>query len=342
MVRVTGVLAALLALGGVALPQNERVADLVRQGQNAIDAGDFNRATLAFEQARQVAPDRKDVNRGLLLSYLQEGRLAEAENIGKTALARWPSDAELLHWLGLVYFKQHKNDLALPALQRAASLDRSQYGIHFDLALLLLSDDHYSDAAKELETAIKLNPKAALPHVLLGRAYQNSNRSVQAVKQFRTALLLEPSLPLVHYHLGFAYESLGSNEEAIAEYEKEIQHSPNNPTVLYQLGHCQVSAGLWKSAIEHLDKATQIDSGNSDAFYDLGKALLLQGDPGRALPALLRAAELKPSNPSPHYQLSRALEKLGRKEDAKQELQTFTALSKAQPVTGGMAAGPVQ
>jgi Flp pilus assembly protein TadD len=74
----------------------------------------------------------------------------------------------------------------------------------------------------------------------------------------------------------------------------------------------------------------------------LGKALLLQGDAEQAVPALRRAIALKPSNPTPHYQLSRALEKLGRKEEAQQELDTFTALNKAQPVTGGMASGPIQ
>jgi tetratricopeptide (TPR) repeat protein len=335
-------LAGLLAAGIAASAQNERVADLVRQGQAAIQAEQFDRAAQAFEQARQISPERKDVSRGLLLSYLQIGRLAEAEHVGTAALGRWPTDVELLHLLGLVYFKQQKNDLALSELQQAAKVSPSQYGVHFDLALVLLSSDHYSEAAKELETAIKLDPKAALPHVLLGRAYQNTNRSMQAVKQFRTALSLDPSLPLVHYHLGFAYESLGSNEEAIAEYEKEILRSPTNPTVLYQLGHCQISAGLWTPAIEHLEKATQLDSENADAFYDLGKALVLQGDAERAVPALRRSAELKPSNPTAHYQLSRALGKLGKTEEARQELETFTTLNKALPVTGGMAAGPVQ
>jgi hypothetical protein len=36
------------------------------------------------------------------------------------------------------------------------------------------------------------------------------------------------------------------------------------------------------------------------------------------------------------------LEKSGKKEESKQEMQTFTALKKAQPVTGGMASGPTQ
>jgi tetratricopeptide (TPR) repeat protein len=335
-------LTVLLIAGAVASAQNERVADLVRQGQAAIQAEQFDRAAQAFEQARQIGPERKDVSRALVLSYLQIGHLAEAEHVGTAALEHWPNDAELLHLLGLVYFKQQKNDLALSELQRAANLSPSRYDIHFDLALVLLSGDHYSEAAKELETAIRLDGKPALPHVLLGRAYQNTNRSMQAVRQFQSALSSDPNLPLVHYHLGFAYESLGSNEAAIAEYEKEVRRSPNSPTVLYQLGHCQISAGLWKSAIEHLEKATQFDSENADAFYDLGKALVLQGDAERAVPALRRAAELKPSNPTPHYQLSRALQKLGRREESERELETFTTLNKALPVTGGMAAGPVQ
>jgi hypothetical protein len=33
---------------------------------------------------------------------------------------------------------------------------------------------------------------------------------------------------------------------------------------------------------------------------------------------------------------------MGREEEAQQEFQTFAALKKIQPVTGGMAAGPTQ
>ena len=92
----------------------------------------------------------------------------------------------------------------------------------------------------------------------------------------------------------------------------------------------------------HLKKAVEIDPQNSDASYDLGKDLLLEGDAEAAARALRHASELKPADPGPHYQLARALEKMGRKEEAQQEFQTFAALKKTQPVTGGMAAGPTQ
>jgi len=51
---------------------------------------------------------------------------------------------------------------------------------------------------------------------------------------------------------------------------------------------------------------------------------------------------LKPADPSAHYQLARALGKMGRKEEAQQEFQTFAVLKKTQAVAGGMAAGPTQ
>jgi tetratricopeptide (TPR) repeat protein len=333
---------ALLILSAAAFPQNQQAAALVRQGQEALDAGDFAHAARDFEHARQLAPDSLEANRGLLLSYLQMGRLDDAENIGKESAAKWPKDAELQHWLGLAFFKKAENSEALTALRRSEDIDGSHYDIHFDMALVLLSDSNYAEAAIEFEKAVKFDPKVALSHVLLGRAYQNTNRSMQAVQQFQEALRLRPDIPLGHYHLGFAYASLGRNDEAIAEYKRELQWSANNPEVLCHLGHSEVEAGEWDSAIEHLKKATQIDGTNGDAFYDLGKALLLQGDAENAIPALRRSIALKPSDPTPHYQLSRALDKAGQKEEAKQELETFAALKRNQPVTGGMASGPFQ
>src|SRR5204863_330222 len=83
------------------------------------------------------------------------------------------------------------------------------------------------------EKANKLKPTDALAHLLLGRAFQNTNRTVQAIEQFHTALRLDPTVPLGHYHLGFAYASLGRNQDAIAEYEKELKRSADNPNVLF-------------------------------------------------------------------------------------------------------------
>ena len=212
-----------LLLSAGAFAQSAKVDSLVQQGQAALDRGDFPQAVADFRLAQNLAPESLQAARGLVLSLLQFGNLRDAAQMGDAALRRWPEDAQLLHWQGLVFFKVGENARAQPLLEKSAKLDGNGYDIHFDLALVLLAQDQYGAAATELEKAIQLDATRALPHVLLGRAYQNTNRTLQAIEQFQTALRLDPKTPLGHYHLGFAYASLGRSQDAIAEYEKELK-----------------------------------------------------------------------------------------------------------------------
>src|SRR5207302_273062 len=59
------------------------VQSLTRDGQRAIEAGDFARALTDFEQAYRSAPNNQEVVRGLLLSNLQSGQLAQAVRFGR-------------------------------------------------------------------------------------------------------------------------------------------------------------------------------------------------------------------------------------------------------------------
>jgi tetratricopeptide (TPR) repeat protein len=109
---------------GIVSPQGApQVQSLVRDGQRAIEAGNFARAVNDFEQAYQSAPDSLEVVRGLLLSCLQTGQLPRAIELGREAIDRWPKDAGLRHWLGLAYFKSQQIPLAKEELRRAMELD---------------------------------------------------------------------------------------------------------------------------------------------------------------------------------------------------------------------------
>jgi tetratricopeptide (TPR) repeat protein len=304
-------------------------------------------ATTGGQSAEQLQrPPSRDENlrevRKLLLSHLQAGSLAEAIELGRNSVHRWPDDAELRHLLGLAYFKGRQDSAAATEFQHAEVLNDLNAATHFDFALLRLDQGQYGPAAEELEKAIKLDPSNALAHLLLGRAYQNTNRTVLGIDQFKAALKLNPELPLGHYHLGFALASLGRNTEAIAEYKKELAQHADDATVLYQLGHVLLQTGDWRSARLSLQKATQVNPQSAEAFYDLGKALLLARDTDAAILAFERCAQLNPTDPSPHYQLARTLDNTGKHEIAQVEWKRFNELAKAQTQTGGMASGQYQ
>ena len=319
-----------------------RVASLLSEAQQNLDAGNFAAAAARFEEARKLAPQNKAAWRGSLLAHLQGKQLPAAVRLGKQAVAQWPQDAEFQHLLGLAYFQSGASDSAIPHLQTAEKLAPGRYDILFDSALVYLSRNEYGSAAVQLEKALKVKSNEALPHLLLGRAYHNTNRTLQAVAEFKKALQIDPRIQLAHYHLGFAYESLGRNTDAIVEFRKELSAGRPHPQVLYRLGHALLDSGEPAEAVKHLRQSVQLAADNAEAHYDLGKALLALGKPADAIEPLKRASALKSDDSRFPYQLARAYEKLGQKDLAQEQWQRFATLKASQPATGGMAHKPNQ
>ena len=154
----------IVSLLGLAAGQSQPgVQALIRSGQAALDSGNFARAVSDFQQAWQIAPENVEVNRGLLLSYLQAGDLNEAVQFGTTAVQHWPNDSQLQHWLGLAYFKSGSNADAVRVLRSAESLDVKSFDIHFDLALVLLAENQATPAAEE-PRSFALKPPSEASH----------------------------------------------------------------------------------------------------------------------------------------------------------------------------------
>jgi tetratricopeptide (TPR) repeat protein len=62
-------------------------------------------------------------------------------------------------------------DQVEPLLRRAIALDSRNWEAHYQLGLLLSKKHAYREAAEELTSSIKLNPKDPLPHYHLARVY---------------------------------------------------------------------------------------------------------------------------------------------------------------------------
>jgi tetratricopeptide (TPR) repeat protein len=315
-----------------------QTGNLLQRAQRALDAGDSDTAVQLFDEARSNAPNDPRAWSGLAVAYLKAGRPANAEAVASAALQHWPRSAEILHWRGLARFQQQKIPEAAADLKQAKSIGDSP-DLDFDLALVYLTAGDYSSAANELESAARGNPNSALTHLLLGRAYQNTNRTTEALEQFRTALRLDPNIKLGHYHLGFALASLGKVQEGIAEMKLEISRNGATPEVDYQLGHYLMEAGENDEALPHLESAAR--AGYSDAFYDLGKLQLAKSDAAAAVSSLEQYVTRVPDSSSGYFLLWRALQKTGDQAKAQAALDRFQELKRAKKQEGGMATGRI-
>ena len=306
----------------------------LREAQDALKRGDTVTAIRLFEAFRKQPEVAEKANEGLATAYLKAKSYDQCISVCRQSAARWPGNPVFPHMYGLALFQAGELPLAEEKLKAAHSLAPGDSDIAYDFGLVLMAQQKYDLAAKQFESLIRKQDSALL-RVLLGRAYLNSNRSVQAVQQFKAALRLDSKLPLAHYHLGFALESLGRLNEAIEELELESARQPQNPEVLYRLGHDLLEAGRTREAIDKLEKA--IAGGGGAAYYDLGKALFMENRIAQALTALEHSIEINPHSSSAYFQLSRVYQKLGRKEAAAAALQHFYDLKKTETQSGGMA-----
>src|SRR5207244_8863145 len=111
---------------------------------------------------------------------LQYGNIDQAVEAGVAATSCRPKNPETWHMAVLAHFKAGDLPRAEIELGQAVRLAPQQADVHYDLALVHLSQKKYTEAATQLEEANRIDPSNALAHIFLGRAYLNSNRTLPA------------------------------------------------------------------------------------------------------------------------------------------------------------------
>ena len=105
---------------------------------------------------------------------------------------------------------------AMKELQRAHDLDPGSLVIAANWSLTYFYLRDYGKAITKAREAVALEPRFALSHFWLGRAYGAAGDPVQAVAELQEATKIEPGLPLFLAILGHAYGAAGRRAEAMA------------------------------------------------------------------------------------------------------------------------------
>src|SRR5262249_9231445 len=116
------------------------------------------------------------------LALHQAGRLAEAEQNYLQILKAQPNHFDCLHLLGVIF---------------------SQRGNH-------------AEAVRQIDVALKINPKAAPAHYNRGKALQELKRVDEALASYDRALAVKPDYADAFNNRGIALQALKRFDEALA------------------------------------------------------------------------------------------------------------------------------
>jgi Tfp pilus assembly protein PilF/4-amino-4-deoxy-L-arabinose transferase-like glycosyltransferase len=228
--------------------------------------------------------------------YLVQGDLEEAAKHFRTALTYKEDNAYALGYLGLVYERQGRDDLASYYYLNSLDIDPRDAETNYFLAANLARRDKCRLAVPLLETAVDTFPGYVDAWRLLaecrvkgndfaaaGEAYRRllalAPRDARALARYasvlmemgefekgvataRRALALEPAVPGPHLLLGKYYLVRGEAAAAARELEAERRISPRSLQVLSYLTGCYLTLG---------------DRGAADAAYR--RYLALGGTP---------------------------------------------------------------
>ena len=190
---------------------------------------------------------------------------------------------------------------------------------------------------------------AAEAHAGKGNELLRDRRYTEAAKEFQTALALEPHLVRVRYQLAVCWFNVGQLKQSREEFERVRRESWGDASVTYYLGRIDLLEGDTESALREF-KSIVSAGPFEDTYYYLGLACLNTNQVEDAKLWLRKAAQAQPGNPHIHDHLARVYQKLGQRSEAEKEsvlaAQSRQRLEEASRLTDdcgrGLATQPLE
>lgn len=168
---------------------------LIRQGVSLHDKGKYKEAIASYEEALKVNPTSMSAVYEMSLSYLQlkdyEKALKLSSRVIDGGFQALLMDSYIVK--GTALANMNKMNEAIKVLNEAVSRCGDEYLLHFNLGLCYFNDKNNRMAVQHLRKAIEIDATHASAFLLYGYALNDIGRWVQSFYSFHFFLLLEPN-----------------------------------------------------------------------------------------------------------------------------------------------------
>jgi tetratricopeptide (TPR) repeat protein len=363
---------ALAAMLGYASNRREQTyRGLIEQGNDALAKGESFAAIEAFTVAIALKPES-------MLGYLKRGEaykqyarqettlLETALKDLRTASQLDPTATRPLELLGDVEHSLRRYDRAARRYEQYVRIDDRSPRVLYKLALAKYHAGAPADAVQSLTSALRMDPKLAEAHYLLGlcldtlrrrdRARASLHRAVELspalldarekladldrqagrtderIYQLEALRTLDPGAAARHVAVGLAYAEARQFDRAVTVLGRATERFPGHAYTYVALGRVWLDSVEGRSDPIALRKAIEAlergaaEDASSEALALLGRALLLGGQADRAFTVLTDATAKRPLYPAAFLHLADAAERLQQPAVARDALLDYHAL----------------
>lgn len=253
-----------------------RQPDQIKEARRLLETGSTEQAITLLRQIVHGEPENPDAHLLLGTALARVPKRTEALEELRAAVQLAPKSASAHYALGtaLAGFAQFED--ARPELEKAVELDPSVPQAHLGLALVLGQQNQESLAQDQLETVIRLegnSRESAYPRYLLAQILIHQNNFRSAEKELLSAISLRPTYPEAYLSLGVVRRALQNTDGSLAAFQQAAAQAPDDFSAQYEFGTALLQASHAAQAIGPLQKAVALRPEEQRAHFQLCRAL---------------------------------------------------------------------
>lgn len=134
---------------------------------------------------------------------------------------------------GTFYFQHDATTSALAYFKRAAEWDSFSGGIRHEYAIVLSQLGQTTEAVKQLEAAVRVQPNEAEFHYKLALALNETGETARVITELEAAVKCDPRHARAWYNLGLARNGGGDSAGALEALSRAETAEPGDPRIPY-------------------------------------------------------------------------------------------------------------
>jgi Flp pilus assembly protein TadD len=231
--------------------------------------------------ARQLTQE-DSFQRGL--AALQENRMEDALAELTEAQREHPEDARVHNFRGIVLVRLGKNDEAATAYREAIRLDPQMEDAYRNLGFLKWNEHELEPAREVLDRAVQLSPNDSFAHYYLGRVLLDEQVYARAIREIESSAVPLPADTSFSIQLATAHIALGNKYQARKVLE-QIATIPLDDQQSIHVASLFLALRENDSAIRIIQKLSTTPSTPENLWrqFDLALTYLLAGNYGKAI-----------------------------------------------------------
>ena len=191
---------------------------------------DYLNAAIAWKKSDAIAPLDPSLRFSLAMTYIQIAHSDWARPELESLAQHFPRNPLFPYWLGRIDYDAHQYGAAIRHFQHAIQLDPEMARAYDNLGLCYYYENQNTLAVENYNKAIELDRNSKhpspWPYLNLAVTQQFLGQLANAEANLHEALRLDPSVASAHFQLGTVFEELDQLDNAVVELREAARLNP--------------------------------------------------------------------------------------------------------------------